>query len=200
MTAVTILFMCLTVIPAFFGRVGSAPAWLAAQGLVLGGMGLILGAAEFHSVLVAVEAVLVRGLLVPWLLRRTVRRSDAKDVELLPSNLFSWAIGIALIALAAQFGAHEGSSPQALVIAAVAIAVLLSLLMLATSQSRHIQLVALLFVENAIALYETQLPEPWPLPLHAGLSAIYLMTVVSATWLVGTTPAADTADSPQAKA
>jgi len=200
MMAATIFFMCLTVVPTFFGRLGSIPAWLAVQGLVLGSIGLIHGTLELHTILVAFEAVLVRGLLVPWLLRRIVRRSDAQHQELLPSNLFTWGVGIALIALAAQFGAIEGGSSHALVVGAVGIAVLLGLLMLATTQSRHVQFVALLFVENAIALYETQLPEPWPLPIHVGLSVVYLMTVVLAAWLVGTAPASNAMDTSRAKA
>lgn len=200
MMAATILFMCLTVIPAFLGRLGSAPTWLAAQGLVLGWIGLLHeGQPGLHAILVGLEAVLIRGVLAPWLLRRSFHRSAGQNLELLPSNLFTWAIGIALVALAAQFGSRNGVDPHSLVVGAVGIAIVVALLLLATSQSDHVQLVALLFFENAIALYETQLPEPWPLPVHIGLSAIYVLTVFTAAWLIGAALPVETADSAEGR-
>jgi hydrogenase-4 membrane subunit HyfE len=44
------------------------------------------------------------------------------------------------------------------------------LLLLASNDSPAAQLVAVLFMENAIALFESLLPEPWPLPVHVALS------------------------------
>jgi len=60
-----------------------------------------------------------------------------------------------------------------------------SLLLLSTNDSPPAQLVAVLFMENALALFESLLPEPWPLPVHGALSVIYLATVGVGTWLVG---------------
>jgi len=45
--------------------------------------------------------------------------------------------------------------------------------------------VAVLFMENAIALFESLQPEPWPLPVHVALSTIYLLTVAVGGWLIG---------------
>ncbi len=200
MMVATILFILLTVIPVFFGRLGSVPMWLAAQGLVLGWIGLMHEAPpDLHAILVTVEAVVIRGVLAPWLLRRAIQHSGGSNQELLPSNLFTWAIGIALVALATQFGARNGIDPHALVVGAVGIVIVAALLLLATSQSRHVQLVALLLFENAIALSETQLPEPWPLPVHLSLSAIYLLTVGTAVWLVGAALPVKLADSPEGR-
>ena len=36
-----------------------------------------------------------------------------------------------------------------------------------------------------VALFESLLPEPWPLPVHAALAVIYLLTVAVGAWLVG---------------
>ena len=58
-------------------------------------------------------------------------------------------------------------------------------MLLAANDSPPAQLVALLFMENAIALFESLLPEPWPLPVHAALAVIYLLTVAVGAWLVG---------------
>ena len=41
-------------------------------------------------------------------------------------------------------------------------------------------------MENALALFESLFPEPWPLPVHGALSAIYLLTIIVGTWLIGT--------------
>jgi hypothetical protein len=41
-------------------------------------------------------------------------------------------------------------------------------------------------MENALGLFETLLPAPWPLPVHAALGLIYLGTVGVGGWLIGT--------------
>ena len=45
---------------------------------------------------------------------------------------------------------------------------------------------ALLFLENALALFELLLPERWPLPVHLALVAVYLLSVGVGGWLIGT--------------
>lgn len=54
---------------------------------------------------------------------------------------------------------------------------------------------SLLTMENAIAVFESLLPEPWPLPVHGALTAVYLLTVGVGGWLVGTPAAADKASA-----
>src|SRR5690606_23600629 len=103
----------------------------------------------------------------------------------MPSNLFAWAIAIALIVLAFEFGAPAMSERHALTLGAIGATVAVTMLLLASNDSPPGQLVAVLFMENAIALFETLLPEPWPLPVHAALSAIYLLTVGVGAWLIG---------------
>ncbi len=41
-------------------------------------------------------------------------------------------------------------------------------------------------MENGLALFESLLPEPWPLPVHGALSTIYLLAVVVGGWLIAT--------------
>ena len=64
--------------------------------------------------------------------------------------------------------------------------VAVSLLLLSTNDSPPAQLVALLFLENALALFELLLPERWPLPVHLALVAVYLLSVGVGGWLIGT--------------
>ena len=78
------------------------------------------------------------------------------------------------------------SDRQALTLGVVGATVTVSLLLLSTNDSPPAQMVAVLFMENGLALFESLLPEPWPLPVHGALSAIYLLTVAVGGWLIAT--------------
>jgi hypothetical protein len=94
-------------------------------------------------------------------------------------------VAVALIVLAFEFGAPAMSDRQALTLGAVAATVAVALLLLSTNDAPPAQLVAVLFMENALALFESLLPEPWPLPVHGALSIVYLATVGVGGWLIG---------------
>ena len=87
--------------------------------------------------------------------------------------------------LARLIGRVAMSDRQAFTLGVVGATVAVALLVLSTNNSPPAQLVAVLFMENALALFESLLPEPWPLPVHATLSAIYLLTAGVGSWLVG---------------
>lgn len=189
-----ILFLMAAVVPVFFGKIRSAPLWLAAQAAALGWTSAAQhGDGSGHALVALAEVLLVRALVAPQLLRRAIRGRGEPDLDLMPSNLFAWAIAVALLVLAFEFGAPEMSDRHALALGAVGATVAVALLLLAANDSPPAQLVAVLFMENAIALFESLLPEPWPLPVHAALSAIYLLTVGVGAWLIGRpeTPAVD---------
>lgn len=180
------LFLAAAVLPAFFGRLRSVPSWLALQAAALALASMAgHGAPDAHALAAVAEMLLVRGLVAPLLLRRAIRDHGGQNVELMPGNLFVWAFAIGLIVLAFEFGASGIGDPHALALGAVAGTVAVALLLLATSDRPPAQLVAVLFIENAIALFETTLPEPWPAPVHFALSAVYLLTVAVGAWLIG---------------
>ena len=104
----------------------------------------------------------------------------------MPSNLFTWVVAIALVVLAFKFGAPSMVDYQAITLGVFGATVAVALLLLATNDAPPAQLVAMLFMENALALFESLFPEPWPLPVHGALSAIYLLTIFVGTWLIGT--------------
>ena len=60
---------------------------------------------------------------------------------------------------------------------------MIAFLILATNHEPSAQLVAVLFMENALALFESLLPEPWPLPVHLAVSGVYILTVAVGSWL-----------------
>lgn len=186
MTAALLLFLAAAVVPVFFGRIRSAPFWLVVQAVALGWVGMAQhGDGSWHALAALAEVLLVRAVVAPQLLRRAIHRRAEPNGDLMPSNLFAWAIAVALIVLAFEFGAPDLGGQQALTLGAVAATVAVALLLLASNDSPAAQLVAVLFMENAIALFESLQPAPWPLPVHAALSTIYLLTVGVGGWLIG---------------
>ena len=181
-----ILFLVAAAVPVFFGKIRSAPFWLAVQAVALGWASAAQhGEWSGHALAALVEVLAVRAVIAPRLLRRAIRGRGEPNLDLMPSNLFAWAIAIALLVLAFEFGAPEMSDRHALALGAVGATVAVALLLLAANDSPPAQLVAVLFMENAIALFESLLSEPWPLPVHLALSAIYLLTVGVGAWLIG---------------
>ena len=180
------LFLLATIVPVFFGKVRAAPLWLAVQAVALAWAGLIHHAEwSWHSLSGVLEVLLVRGVLAPLLLQRAIHRCAQPDTDLMPSNLFSWAIGLGLMALAFDFGGAAMADGPALALGVVAATVILVLLILSTNTAPAAQLVAVLFMENAMAVFESMLTAPWPLPVHLMLTGVYLLTVGVGSWLVG---------------
>jgi hydrogenase-4 membrane subunit HyfE len=185
MTLPLILCLIATVIPVFFGKIAVAPTWLSLQALALGWISLT-GHHEVsaHTLSVGLEVLLVRAWLVPTLLRQALKGNTSKRLDLMPSNLFAWGVAISLIILAFRFGDGARADVRALTLGVVAATVMIAFLILATNQEPGAQLVALLFMENALALFESLMPEAWPLPVHLTLSGVYVLTVAVGGWLV----------------
>jgi hydrogenase-4 membrane subunit HyfE len=180
-----ILCLVATVIPVFFGKIGSAPTWLSLQALTLGWISLTRDhELNTHVLLSGLEVLLVRAWLVPSLLRRAVAEQAARHHDLMPSNLFAWAIAVTLIVLAFKFGDGAGADVRTLTLGVVAATAMIAFLVLATNREPAAQLVALLFMENALALFESLMPEPWPFPVHLAVSGVYISTVAVGGWLI----------------
>ena len=186
MTPALVLFLAAVILPIFFSKVNAAPLWLLAQGVALAWT--IGQHAEFsaHTLLAIAEVLVVRAVAVPWLLRRAIAKHEDAGRDLMPSNLFAWAIGITLLVLAFQFATPAGLDLHTLALGIVGSTVVMALLVLSTNESPGAQLVAVLFMENALALFESLSPQPWPLPIHAALGSVYLLTVAIGAWLIGT--------------
>jgi hydrogenase-4 component E len=181
-----ITFLVAAIIPIFFGKIRTAPFWLTAQAVALAWNIAQQGALSPHAVVALIEVLAVRALVAPRLLRQAIRRRGEANLDLMPSNLFTWAIAVALVVLAFEFAAPAMSDRQALTLGVVGATVTVSMLLLAANDSPPAQLVGVLFMENALALFESLLPEPWPLPVHGALGLIYLLTVGIGTWLIAT--------------
>jgi hydrogenase-4 membrane subunit HyfE len=191
-----ILFLLCALAPVFFGKIRVAPLWLALQALSLAWMGAIHHPDwSLHTLASVLEVVAVRALLAPLLLGRAIRLRAEPDTDLMPSNLFTWAVAIALIVLAFDFGGAAMADVQALGLGVVGALVAITLLILSTNNAPAAQLVAVLFIENAIAVFESMLPVPWPAPVHGALMGVYVLTVAVGSWLIGQ---AEPVEQPQA--
>lgn len=191
MTVPLVLCLVAVVIPVFFSKISSAPSWLGLHALALGWITLHGDdTLSLHTVLVGLEILLVRAVLVPYLLRRALRRQPAARHNLMPSNLFTWIIAVVLIIFAFKFGDGARADARALTLGVVAASVVTTFLILATNPEPKAQLVAVLFMENSLALFETLMPEPWPLAVHLAVSAVYVLTVGIGCWLVTESPVA----------
>ena len=190
MTLPLIAFLVAAVIPIFFGKIRSAPFWLTAQAAALAWNVAQQSDPSLHIYVALIEVLAVRALIAPRLLARAIRLRGEPNLDLMPSNLFTWTIAIALVVLAFEFAAPAMSDRQALTLGVVGATVTVSLLLRSTNDAPPAQLVAVLFMENGLALLESLLPEPWPLPIHGALSGIYLLTVIIGGWLIATPDAA----------
>jgi hydrogenase-4 membrane subunit HyfE len=186
MTLPLIAFLAAALVPAFFGTVRSAPWWLAAQAVALAWSIGAQGELTLHALAALAEVLLVRAFFAPNMLRRAIGKRGDPDDELMPSNLFTWALAAALIVLSFEFAAPALTDSQTLTLGVVGATVAVTLLVLSTNNAPPAQFVAVLLMENALALFESLLPEPWPLPVHGALSAIYLLTVLVGCRLIGT--------------
>ena len=181
------LIACLlaTVIPVFFGRLAHTPTWLSLQALALGWLTLNQHhELDMHAAAAGLEILLIRAWLVPHLLRRTLNTTAAAELEVMPSNLFAWGAAVALIILAFQFGDGARADLRALTLGVTAATVTIAFLILATNHQPVAQLVALLFMENSLALFESLMPQAWPLPVHLAVSGVYVGTVAVGSWLI----------------
>ncbi len=181
------LIACLlaTVLPVFFGKLAVTPTWLSLQALALGWISLNKHhELDFHALEAGLEILLIRAALVPHLLRRTLQGCKAAEHDVMPSNLLTWGVAVTLIIFAFQFGDGARADVRALTLGVIAATVTIAFLLLATNREPMAQLVALLFMENALALFESLMPEPWPLPVHIAISSVYVGTVAVGSWLV----------------
>ena len=189
MTLPLIFCLIATVVPVFFSKISSAPTWLSLQAMALAW--ITINDSEtlsLHAVLVGLEVLIIRAALVPYLLRRALKKQANARISLMPSYLFAWIIAVMLIILAFKFGDGARADARALTLGVVAATVVIAFLILSTNHEPKAQLVAVLFMENALALFETLMPEPWPLTVHLAISAVYVLTVGVGSWLVAGEP------------
>ncbi|MBN2370254.1 MAG: hydrogenase [Vicinamibacteria bacterium] len=88
-------------------RLGAVIGLAALQGALLGGLALSASGETSRAVLLAAVGLSVRGLLFPWLLRRTARRAGVqRDLEPFVGYALSLLIGIVMLGASMALGAR----------------------------------------------------------------------------------------------
>jgi hydrogenase-4 component E len=179
-------------LPLFIGTWRISLLGLASQGLLLGWIYLRLDP-ELDAPgawLTLLDLVVVRGLAAPLLLDRIQRtnRVPARN-DVIPPNLISWTLAIAAAFVGFSFAdllvplAGDGQTLVAVAIAGV----LLAFFVLASQSVVFSQIVGLLRLENAIALFElgalaTAHGARPPLALQVGQLGAFVGTLALCGW------------------
>ncbi len=153
---------------------------LSLQGLLMGWMVVQRGPVEADAAIPLLDLLIVRGAVVPLMLQRVMRaRATGGRQDVRAPNLLSLMTLAVLVAAAFRFaGVMDPAGGESQVRLGVAAAgVLLGLFLLATQAGVFVQVVAVLYLENAIALFEfDRAAGVLPLPVELGLLLVFLMS------------------------
>ncbi|MFO0722578.1 MAG: hypothetical protein U1E65_02265 [Myxococcota bacterium] len=190
------IFILALATPLFFGKRGAW--WLVLQAAALVWLELFTPAAlDGTKVALVIDTVVLRGLIAPVMIHRAQNNDRDRQNHLYPSNLFVWTIAVLLFALGFIFAAAITQDPSTqLTFGAMISSILLAVLLLATNEARSTQLLAILFIENALALFELRLPEQGAL-LHLAGSLIYLGTIALFVRFMAEDPGREASEAPR---
>lgn len=192
MNPLLIAFIAVLLVPLFVASWRLSLFGLAAQGLLLASLSYQLdpGMTTASSWIGMVDLALVRGLAAPlalYVVLRSQRASSRNDV--IPPNLMSWTLAIALVLVAfrlADMLVPTQGDEHSLVAGATA-GILLGLLVLATQTGPFSQMIGVLRIENAIALFELG-SGGHDLAIQIAQVVLLVVTVLMFQWYLRTLP------------
>jgi hydrogenase-4 component E len=168
-------------------RVVTSIRAVAIQGIALGLLPWIINAFSWHMLLIAAGMVTTKGVLIPWLLTRAIRRVDInREVEPYLGYIPVLLIGAVATALTFAFTNQLPLAPQhkGLLFVPAAIATLLTGCLILTTRKKAItQVTGYLILENGIFIFGLLLTEAMPLMVEAGaildlLVGIFVMGII----------------------
>jgi hydrogenase-4 membrane subunit HyfE len=182
MAFLLIAFLVITLVPLFAASWKMSLQGLSFQGLLLGWIAWrVHGQLSVPVILALVDSVLVRGILAPRALHSVLssRKTPSRN-DVIPSNLFSWALVGGLVFVSFRFGTAmlKTDFANALHLATATAALLLGMFVLSSQNSMFSQMVGLFRIENAIALFELMSPRTFLIPIQVGVSFVFLLTIL----------------------
>lgn len=151
MMAEDAVFLLVVLLPLFAARWRVSLLGLALQGVLLF---RAAGSAREALLLDGADFLLVRGLLAPGLLYAIqLRGGSPHRNDVIPANLFAWVLVVVLTTAAFRFAAIIGGEAEGRIAVATA-ALVLGLFVLSTQSSVFSQIVGVLRIDNAVALFE----------------------------------------------
>jgi hydrogenase-4 component E len=204
MTALLIAFLIVLLVPLFLATWRASLLGLAMQGALLGAMAYRLDGADtsVSSLLIYADLFVVRGVVAPWLLYGVLHSRRAPDRnDVLPPNMLAWAaaIGLVLLALRLASALVPVDGDEQLQVGAAAAGVFLGFLVLATQVGVFSQIVGVLRLENAVALFELSGGRDSDgVGIHLGQTAVLLAAMFLFRWyLLRISPASATPTGPR---
>ncbi|MBS2026629.1 MAG: hypothetical protein JST54_01895 [Deltaproteobacteria bacterium] len=184
MTPEAVTFLLVVLFPLLVGSWRVSLLGLALQGLLLGWMAQTqLRELSASELLPIADALLLRGIAAPAVLYRILERQGTPSRnEVIPPNLFVWALAGVLVLIAFRFSELPGlnlPNDRRAILGVAAAALLIGIFVVATRDSAINQMIGLLRIDNAIMLFELGAPRRTPLALEAGLSAVYVLTLAT---------------------
>lgn len=203
MSGTLIAFEIVLLLPLFVGAWRTSLYGLSLQGVLMAWIRLHQASPLSWGVAVdAIDLVVLRAIAAPAVLYVVLLKQNApRRNDVIAPNLLSWVLVVALVLMAFRFAdalvPAEGDE-QALV-AVAGSGLLLGFFVLATQTGPLSQMIGVLRLENAIALFELGGAHREPLGIRAGQTALLLLTLVYfRRYLVRLTAEADVPAAPEA--
>lgn len=178
-----LLFFLALIAPLFIRSWRAAAVGLFLQGLAMAAMVWSEGALDTASAALALgDMVLLRSVVAPLALGQMAEFTEINaDFDVIPANLLVWTFAVILMLTGFAFAlrATDGTAQAVLHVGTAVCAVLVAMLILATQRAPFGQAVAILTLENAIALFELRSQHPTAWPLRMGLMVLFLLTVAT---------------------
>ncbi len=160
---------------------------VAAQGVVLGFLPLLIHPFSWHLAGITAGIFLVKGLAIPWLIDDAVKKARIKrEVEPFVGNVTTLILGAVFTALAFIFAQRLplATEHQELLVVPASIATLLTGFLVLTTRRKAIsQVIGYLVLENGIFIFSLLLAGAMPVMVEAGaimdlLVGIFVMGIV----------------------
>lgn len=188
MSPLLITLLGVMLVPLFVGTWRTSLCGLAAQGFLMA-LFAYHQHPSVHSVggwITLVDLALVRGVVAPFVLYRVLRARNApRRNDVIPPNLLFWTLALGIVLVAFRFAERmiPESGEQQTLLAVTASGFLLGFLVLSTQVGPFSQMVGILRIENAIALFELGGEgDGAPLAIQLGLIGVLLVTVFLCGW------------------
>jgi hydrogenase-4 membrane subunit HyfE len=184
-------------LPLFIGSWRGSLLGLAAQGALMALVRWHLepGLRSAADWLALIDLAVLRGALAPLLLSRVFRARAARARnDVLPPDLFSWALAIAIVLVSFSFAGTlvEPRGEQQTLVAVASASLMLGFLVLSTVSDPLSQVLGALRIENAIALFELGGEQHAAPPfVRCGLIGVLGVTVALFAWHLGTLSSLD---------
>lgn len=188
MTPLLVGFLIVILLPLFMATWRSNLLALALQGFFLGLIALEHEPSMSATTsIVLIDMFILRALVAPLALYEVMRRHNApRRQNVLPTNLLFWALAGGLVLVAFHFAYRLAPDDDALAfhLSVATAGVLLALVILAGEGSTFSQVVGVLRLENAIALFELASGSHLQPVLQGGIAFVFLSTVLTVSWLL----------------